>query len=155
MERQALESELEGLEEPRRALDARRQEASGAGSAWMRFRGMRSWWISCARSISSASPAATTKPPPARWAASKCRQAALLEELAGVLEHYGEARPASAATARARLNSLADRNALLLQALSDERAVTGQLEENSAARDAAAGSLGTIYSERRRWRKAT
>ncbi len=146
VERQALESELEGLEEPRRALDARRQELQGRLGLDALPRDAE--LVDFVRALDQLRIARGDDEAAAgKVGGLEGRQAALLEELAGVLEHYGEARPASAATARARLNSLADRNALLLQALSDERAVTGQLEENSAARDAAAGSLRTIYSE--------
>ena len=51
------------------------------------------------------------------------------------------------AAARARLNNLADRNSRLVRAISDERAVTRQLEENSAAREGALGSIRRIYSD--------
>ncbi len=146
VERQALESELEGLEEPRRALDARRQELQGRLGLDALPRDAE--LVDFARALDQLRIALGDDEAAAgKVGGLEGRQAALLEELAGVLEQYGEARPASAATARARLNSLADRNALLVRALSDERAVTGQIEENSAARDAADGSLGTIYSE--------
>jgi len=146
VEQQALESGLEGLAEQRRALDARRQELQGR--LGLDALPQDAELVDYARALDQLRMARGDDEAAAgKVGGLEERQAALLAELAGVLEHYGEPRPTSAATARARLNNLADRNSLLVRALSDERAATGQLEENSAAREGAAGSVRTIYSE--------
>lgn len=147
VERQALESEMEGLSEQRRILDARRQELKDRlgldtlppDAELVDFaRALDQLRISRADDVAAAS----------KVLGLKKRHAALLAELAGALEHYGEAaRSTSAATARARLNNLADRNSRLLRAVSDERAARRQLQENSAAREEVLGSIRKIYSE--------
>ena len=146
VERQALESEMEGLAEQRGALDARRKELQGR--LGLDTLPQDAELVDFARALDQLRMARGDDEAAAGKAGGlEERQAALVAELAGVLEHYGEPRPTSAATARARLNSLADRNSLLVRALSDERALTAQLEEISAAREGAAGSIRTIYSE--------
>ncbi len=75
------------------------------------------------------------------------RHAALLSNLAGILVEHGEPEPEDAATARARLHHLADRSSRLEQALSDERTLTAQIEENTADRDATLNSIRQIYAE--------
>ena len=146
VERQTLEGEMEGLSEQRRILDARRQElkdrlgldALPPDAELVDFaRALDQLRISRGDDEAAAS----------KVLGLKKRHAALLEELAGVLEHYGEARPTSAATARARLNNLADRNSRLVRTISDERAARRQLQENSAAREEVLGSIRKIYSE--------
>ena len=146
VERQTLEAELEGLSEQRRTLDARRQELKGR--LGLDTLPQDAELVDFARALDQLRLARGDD----QAAAGKVggleeRHAALLAELAGVLEHHGEPRPTSAATARARLNNLTDRNSRLVRAISDERAVTGQLEENSAAREGALGSIRKIYSE--------
>ena len=146
VERQALESEMEGLSEQRRILDARRQElkdrlgldALPPDAELVDFaRALDQLRISRGDDVAAAS----------KVLGLRKRHAALLAELAGVLEQYGEARPTSAATARARLNNLADRNSRLARATSDERAARRQLQDNSAAREGVLGSIRKIYSE--------
>ena len=146
VERQALESEMEGLSEQQRILDARRQELKDR--LGLEALPPDAELVDFARALDQLritrgdDEAAASK-----VLGLKKRHAALLAELAGVLEHYGEAGPTSAATARARVNNLADRNSRLARAISDERAARRQLQENSAARQGALGSIRKIYSE--------
>ena len=146
VERQALESELEGLSEQRRTLDARRQDLKDR--LGVDTLPPDAELVDFARALDQLRLARGDDEGAAgKVSGLEQRHAALLGGLAGVLERHGEPRPASAATARARLNHLADRNSRLLRAISDERAVTGQLEENAAAGEGALGSIRKIYSE--------
>ncbi|MCH8913936.1 MAG: hypothetical protein IIA33_10265, partial [Planctomycetes bacterium] len=77
----------------------------------------------------------------------EARHASLLSDLAGVLERHGEPRPEDAKTAGAYLNHLADRNARLAQALSDEQRAVGQLEQGATDRSAALDSTTQIYAK--------
>ncbi len=74
------------------------------------------------------------------------RHSALLAQLAGIIERYGESRAAGAAAAKARVRSLADRNSQLESALDRERNANRQLEENTDDRDSIHASIGSIYS---------
>ena len=146
VERQALESELERLSEQRRALDAGRQDLKTRLGLHTLLPDAE--LVDFVRALDQLRQARGDDEAAAgKVGGLEERHAALLTELAGVLEHHGEPRPASAAAARARLNNLADRNSRLVRAISDERAVTRQLEENSAAREGALGSIRKIYSD--------
>ncbi len=146
VERQALESEMEGLSEQRRAVDARRQDLKER--LGLDTLPPDAELVDFTRALDQLRLARADDEAAAGKASGlEARHAALLAELAGVLERHGEPRPTSAATARARLNNLADRNSRLVRAMADERAVTGQLEENSAARQGALDFIRRIYSE--------
>ena len=146
VERQALESELEGLSEQRRTVDARRQDLKAR--LGLDALPPDAELVDFARALDQLRLARSDNEAAAgKVSGLEERHAALLAELTDVLERHGEPRPTSAATAGARLNNLADRNSRLVRAISDERAVTGQLEENSAAREGALGSIRKIYSE--------
>ena len=71
---------------------------------------------------------------------------AVLTKLVNVLEQHGERRPASAASAKARMNNLAERNSRLVSALEGERAANELLEQNAADRKATLGSISRIYA---------
>ena len=146
VERQALENEMEGLREQKRALDARRRELTD--SLGLTTLPPDAELVDFVRALDQCRLARGDD----EAAAGKVkgleeRHAALLANLAGVLEDHGEPRPASAATASARLNHLADRNSRLQRALSDERSATRQLGENAAAGEGALRAIRRIYAE--------
>ena len=73
--------------------------------------------------------------------------ARLLSDLKDVLQRHGEPIPKDAATAKAYLSNLSDRNAQLVKALDDERRADAQLKQVSADRDAALRSIRQIYAK--------
>ncbi len=146
VEQQTLENELEGLREQKRTLDARRRELTD--SLGLGTLPPDAELVDFVRALDQYRLARGDD----EAAAGKVkgleeRHAALLASLAGVLEEQGEPRPATAATASARLNHLADRNSRLERALSAERSLARQLGENAAAREGALRSIGQIYAE--------
>ena len=70
-----------------------------------------------------------------------------LTELADILERHGERRPAGAASAKARMNNLAQRNSRLVGALDKEQAANKSLKRNAEDRKATLGSISRIYAE--------
>ena len=146
VERQALENELEGLQEQKNTLDARRRELTD--SLGLDTLPPDAELVDFVRALDQYRLARGDD----EAAAGKVkgleeRHAALLASMAGVLEDHGEPQPTSAATASARLNHLADRNSRLQRALSDERSATRQLGENAAAREGALRAIRRIYAE--------
>lgn len=146
VERQALENEMEGLREQKGALDARRRELTE--NLGLDTLPPDAELVDFVRALDQFRLARGDD----EAAAGKVkgleeRHAALLANLAGVLEDHGEPRPTSAATAGARLNHLADRDARFARALSDERSATRQLGENAAAREGALRAIRRTYAE--------
>ena len=146
VERQTLNNELEGMSEAETALEARRQKLKD--SLKLDVTMFDAELVDFARALDQFR-AARNK---VECAAGKmddldARSTSLLTELAGILERHGELRPKDAATVEARLNSLADRNSRLVQAISDVQRATDQLEQISTDRDVALNSIKKIYLE--------
>ncbi|MHC4433948.1 MAG: ATP-binding protein, partial [Planctomycetota bacterium] len=74
------------------------------------------------------------------------RHSELLTNLSDALEGHGEEVPTDAATAKASLNQLADRDGQLRTAISDHDVVSAQLEQTTADRDAAENAIAQVYS---------
>ena len=72
--------------------------------------------------------------------------ASRLAALAEYLEQHGEPPPGAASEAKARLDSLADRNARLENALANEHKAKRQLEENAADQESTLTSITRIYA---------
>ena len=146
VERQALENELEGLSEPRAALDARRQELKGR--LGLDTLPPDAELVDFARALDQVRLARGRDEAAAgKVEGLEQKYAALLADVAGILEQHGEPRPGDAATSGARLNNLVNRNSRLVQAIADEQMMTGQIEEHTADREATSGSIGRIYAE--------
>jgi hypothetical protein len=146
VERQTLESELAGLAEAEAALGARRQKLTDG----LKLNEIPpdAELVDFARSLDQLRSARIKD----ESAAGKvdhleARHANLLSDLATVLKRHNEPQPEDAKTAGAYLNSLADRNARLLQAISDEQRTTDQLEQVSTDRGRALNSIKQIYAE--------
>ena len=77
----------------------------------------------------------------------EAKHAQLLSHLADVLQRQGEPMPEDATTAKAYLGNLSDRNAQLVKALADERQADAQLKQNSDDRHGALDSIRQIYAE--------
>ena len=73
--------------------------------------------------------------------------AQLLSCLTDVLQRHGEPIPEDATTATVYLNNLSERNAQLVKALDDERRADGQLKQVSADREAALNALRRLYTK--------
>lgn len=146
VERQSLKNELDGLFEEETALGARRQKLQDSlklgvivpdaelvdfARALDQFRSARIKDESAAGKVQDL----------------ESRHTRLLSDLAKVLDCNGEPQPEDATTAGAYLNNLADRNSQLVQAISDERRATDQLEQVSNDRDVALNSTKEIYAE--------
>ena len=146
VERQALENELEGLSEPRAVLDARREELKGR--LGLDTLPPDAELVDFARALDHVRLARGNDEAAAgKVEGLEQKYAALLADLAGILEQHGEPRPEDAATAGARINNLVNRNSRLVQAISDERTMTGQIEEYTADREATLDSIRRIYAE--------
>jgi DNA repair protein SbcC/Rad50 len=145
VERQGLESELDGLAEAEDVLNARRQklleslklesippdaELVDFARALDRFRSVR---------IEDESAAGTVDQ-------LETRHRDILSELATVFERNGEPKPEDAMTAGAYLNSLTDRNSALVKAIADENRATDQLNEVSTHLGSAHNSIKQIYT---------
>jgi exonuclease SbcC len=146
VERQALESELDGLAEAETTLGARRQKLTE--SLNLDAIPPDAELVDFARALDQLRSARIED----ASAAGKvddldARQISLLSDLASVFERHGELQPEDAKTAGAYLNSLADRNSRLLQAISREQQATVQLEQVSTDRGTALNSIKQIYAE--------
>ena len=75
------------------------------------------------------------------------KRTAILTELADVMERYGETRPENAASAKVRMNNLAERNSRLLTAVDSDRTARNLLTENTDDRGSATESIRRIYAE--------
>ena len=146
VERESLESELAGLSDPEAALNARRQTLTDSlkldsippDAELVDFaRALDAFRSACIEEESAAGNVDHLE----------TRQGELLSDLANVLERNGEPKPHDAKTAGAYLNSLADRNAALVQAISDEQRATDQLEQVSTDRGTSLNSIKKIYTE--------
>lgn len=146
VERQALENELEGLSGQEAVLAARREELQG--SLGVDALPHDAEIVDFARALDQLRQArAGDEAAAGKLEALERRHAALLAELAAVLEQQGEPSPSDAASAAARMHNLADRNARLEKAISDERNAAVQIEENTANREAALAAIRRIYAE--------
>ncbi len=146
LERQRLETELEGLSEPEAALDARRQEIKE--ELGLNTLPPDAELVDYARALDQLRLARRDDEAAAgKLEALEQRHGGLLSGLAGVLEASGEPELEDGAIAKARIHHLADRNSRLEQALHDERTMTAQIEENAADREAALHSIRRIYAE--------
>ena len=146
VERQTLTNKLEGMSEAETTLEARRQKLKD--SLKLDVTMFDAELVDFARALDQLRSARNK----VEAAAGKvdhldARRTSLLIDFADFLERHGEPRPQDAATAAARLNSLADRNVKLVQAISDEHRVIHQLQEISTDRDEALNSIKQIYSE--------
>ena len=146
VERQTLESELAGLAEAKAALAARRQKLKDS----LRLDAISpdAELVDFARSLDQLR-SARIKDESAVGKVDhlEARHANLLSDLAAIFERHGEPQPEDAKTAGAYLNSLADRNARFLQAISDEQRTTDQLEQVSTDRGTALNSIKKIYAD--------
>jgi hypothetical protein len=146
VERQSLESELQGLSETEVTLNDRRRTLSE--SLNLDPIPADAELVDFARALDQLRIARLED---ARLAGKvedlEKRQMALLSDLANVLERHGEKRPEDAKSATAYLDNLTARNARLVQALSDEQGASAQLELISLDRDAALGAIEEIYEK--------
>lgn len=146
VERQKLESELEGLAEAQVALDARRQKLADRlnldaippdaelvdfARALDQFRAARIQNEKAAGNIDEL----------------EARRTELLSNLVGVIEQHGEPKPEDANTAMAYLNRLSARNTRLVNATSAEKGAADQLEQVATDHEAALNALERIYWE--------
>lgn len=146
VERQTLENELEVLSEQEAAIEARREELQGGLGVDSLPRDAE--LVDFARALDQLRQTrAGDEAAAGKVEGLEQKHRALLEELTAVLEKHGEPTPADAATAAARLHDLVDRNARLEKALSDERNMAVQIEENTEDREATLGAIRRIYSE--------
>ena len=146
VERQTLNNKLEGMFEAETALEARRQKLKN--SLKLDVTMIDAELVDFARALDQLRSARNKVEGAAgKVDALDARRTSLLTDLAGILERYGEPRPQDAATAAARLNSLADRNLRLVEAISTEQRATDQLQDISSDRDEALNSIKQIYSE--------
>ena len=146
LERQRLTDELESLSEQETELEARRQ-ALGAKLGLEEIQ-PDAELVDLARSLDQLRQARRDDEAGAgKVEGLEHKRDELLAELAGILESHGEPEPDDAATARARLHNLADRNSRLEQAIAEERTRSAQVEENAADREAALQSIHRIYTE--------
>ena len=146
VERQTLESELIGLAEAEAALGARRQKLTD--SLKLDAIPPDVELVDFARALDQLRSARIGN----EYATGKvdgleASQINLLSDLVTVLERHSEPQPEDSKSAGAYLNSLADRNARLLQTISDEQRATDQLEQVSIDRDTALNSIKQIYAE--------
>ena len=146
VERQALETELEGLSGQEAALAARREELQvGLGMDALPH---DAELVDFARALDQLRQArARDEAAAGKVGGLEQQHAGLLAELAAVLEQHGEPAPGDAAMAGARIHDLADRNTRLENAISEERNVAVQLDENAANLEAAVAVIRRIYSE--------
>ena len=146
VERQNLNSDLEGFAEAGAALDERRTELGE--SLGLDLTVPDAELVDLARALDELRSARI------KCEAAKGRVDALEERcellrigLAGVLEPYGEPRPKNAAEAKASVGSLADRNTRLVGALDRERQLTRQMEQTAKDRDTCRESVNAIYEK--------
>ncbi len=145
VERQSFNSQLEGLSEGQPELDTRRQQLQD--SLKLDEIPPDTDLVDFARALDHLRSARTKE----RNAEGKVheletRHRGLLSDLTEALESNGETRPTDAATAKASLNQLADRDAQLRTAISDQQVVTDQLERTTTDRDTTLNSIAQIYS---------
>ena len=146
VDRQNLNNELDGLSEAETALNARRQKLTD--SLKLDEIPPDAELVDFARALDQLRSARIKDESAADKVDDlKARHTRLLSDLASVLERHGEQQPEDAQTAGAYLNSLADRNSRLVQAISGEQQATAQLEQVSTDRSAALNSIERIYSE--------
>ena len=146
VERQKLNSRLEGLSKDGKVLDERRRKL--ADSLRLDEIPPDAELVETVRSLAQM---ATARKDDER-ARSKVetletRYTALLSGLADVFERHDEAQPADATEGAAYLDSLVHRDAGLAGALSDEQGAISGLEQVSDDRSAYLSSIERIYSE--------
>jgi len=144
VERRSLESELEGLTEMEVGLEERRKAL--ANSLKLEVIPPDAELVDFARALDQLRTARIN----AEEAAGKVFELeekciALLSYLANVLQCHDEVQPEDAKMGMALLDKLARRNTLLREAISDEKAVTDQLEQNSADRKRSLDAIEKIY----------
>ena len=146
VERNSLENRNAGLDEAQKGLESRRQELGT--SLGLEQLSPDAELVDFARALDhlrltrGEHEAATAK---ARHLDEK--HSAVLTELADVLERHGESQPANAASAKARMNNLAERNSRLVTAVESERAAKELLKENADDRKSALDLISRIYAE--------
>ena len=146
VEQQTLINKLEGLSETKAALEAGRRELTDSLNLDVTM--LDAELVDVARALDLHRSARSKEQRAAGKVDSlEARHNELLTSLGGILERHGELRPEDAATAKARLNNLADRNSRLVRAISDEQQATKQFEQISADQDATLNSVRQIYSE--------
>ena len=146
VERQSLESELDGLAEPEAALDAKRQMLTD--SLKLDAIPQDAELVDFAHALHQLRTARIKdENAVGRVDQLEASHVSLLSDLATVLQRHGEPRPEDAKTAGAYLNGLADRNARIIQAISDKQQATNQLEQVSNDRATALESIKQIYTE--------
>jgi DNA repair protein SbcC/Rad50 len=146
VERKSYENELEGLAEADTALDTRRQSLTDV----LNFDEIRfdAELVDTVRALDQLRSArAKDKGALGKVEDLEEQYRALLSELSDVLEGNGEPKPEDAKTTGAYLNNLADRNAQLVQAISDEERAIEQQEQVSVDRESAANFVRQIYVE--------
>jgi energy-coupling factor transporter ATP-binding protein EcfA2 len=146
VDRQNLSNELDGLSKAEAVLNARRQKLTD--SLKLDAIPPDAELVDFARSLDQLRSARIKDESAAGKVDNlEARYTRLLSDLASVLERHGEPQPEDAQTAAAYLNSLADRNLRLVQAISSEQGATDQIEQVSTDRGAALNSIRQIYSE--------
>ena len=146
VERQTLDSELDGLADAEAALGARKRKI--ADSLKLDALPPDAEIVDFARALDQFRSARIEKESAAGTVDHlEKRHASLLSDLSTVLERYGEPQPRDAKASEAYLNSLADRNAVLIQAIADEKRATDQLEQLLSDRGTALNLMKRIYAE--------
>ena len=146
VERQALESQLSGLIERETSLEERRkslQEGLGLDSMQPDAE-----VVDVVRALDQLR-ASRIKHEGAvgRVEELEAKHSRLLSELTGVLERHGEPLAEDATSAKIHLANLADRNAMLIKAVADERQAVRELEGVSADHETGLRSIEEIYAQ--------
>jgi ABC-type Mn2+/Zn2+ transport system ATPase subunit len=146
VDRQNLNSELDGLSETETALNARRQKL--ADSLKLDVIPPDAELVDFARALDQLrSVRIKDESVAGKGDDLEARYTKLLSDLASVLQRHGESRPENAQSTMAYLNSLADRNSQLVQTISDEQQAIAQLEQVSTDRSVGFNSMERIYSD--------
>ncbi len=145
VERKPLEKKLERLAEEEKALEVRRQDLK----AVLRLESLPpdAELVDFARALDHLRVARGDYEAMAgKVQREESRHSSLLAQLTEILEQYGEAPPADAAEAKARIHNLADRNSRLKKALSTEQRIEGDLKRNASDRESTRASINRIYA---------
>ena len=145
VDRQALESQLNGLVEAETSLEERRESLLES----LRLDSMQpdAELIDVARALDQLRATRIKHEGAAgRVDEIEAKHSQLLSDLADVLQRHGEPPPADATSTKIRLANLSDRNSQLAKAVADERQAVVQLERICAEREKTLHSVEQIYT---------
>lgn len=145
VERQSFKTQLEGFTEAQPKLDEQRQQLQES----LKFDTIRpdADLVDFARSLDQVRLARNKEQNTAGEVESlENRHSDLLSDLSVALKEHGETRPTDAATVKASLNQLANRDAQLRSAISDHQVNSRQLEQAKEDRDAAENAIAQVYA---------